>query len=203
MNYLIDIIVLVIIALFTFIGYKKGLINVAFKLISFVLAIVISLILYKPLSNFIINKTTLDDKLEVTIQDRLSSDVSKEEKDNILSNYYTHAKNASVSVLASNISKTIVNISCVLIVFIISKIILLFFKFGADLIAKLPIIKQFNSVGGFAYGLIKGFLFIYIVLAVVALLAPITNINNIINIINSSIITNIMYNNNLIFALFG
>ena len=60
MNYLIDIIVLVIIALFTFIGYKKGLINVAFKLISFVLAIVISLILYKPLSNYIINKTTLD-----------------------------------------------------------------------------------------------------------------------------------------------
>ena len=104
MNYLIDIIVLVIIALFTFIGYKKGLINVAFKLISFVLAIVISLILYKPLSNFIINKTTLDDKLEVTIQDRLSSDVSKEEKDNILSNYYTHAKNASVGVLPCHIN---------------------------------------------------------------------------------------------------
>lgn len=203
MTYLIDIIVLAIIALFTFIGYKKGLINVAFKLISFILAILISLILYKPLSNFIINKTTLDDQLEVTIQDRLSSNLSNEEKDNILSNYYTHAKNASTSVLASNISKTIVNISCVLIVFIISKLILLLFKFGADLIAKLPIIKQFNSIGGFAYGLVKGFIFIYIVLALVALLAPIANINNFINIINSSIITNIMYNNNLIFALFG
>ena len=59
MNYLIDIIILFIIALTTFIGYKKGLIKVAFKLVSFVLAIIISVVLYKPISSFIINKTTI------------------------------------------------------------------------------------------------------------------------------------------------
>ena len=55
MNYLIDLILIAIIALFTFIGYKRGLIKVAFGLVSFILAIAISVVLYKPVSNFIIN----------------------------------------------------------------------------------------------------------------------------------------------------
>ena len=203
MNYLIDIIILFIIALTTFIGYKKGLIKVAFKLVSFVLAIIISVVLYKPISSFIINNTTIDDNLETTILQRLSSsDTTKDEKENIISSYYSDIKNYSTNAMARSISTTIINIGCILVVFIISNLILLLFKFSGDLIAKLPIIKQFNSAGGFLYGLIKGFVIIYIFLAIVALIAPIADINNFIKIINSSIITNIMYNNNIILVLF-
>ena len=203
MNYLIDLIAIAIIALFTFIGYKKGLIKVAFGLVSFILAIVISVLLYRPISNFVINYTPFDDYIETTISERLESpETTDEETQNIVSNYYNNIKNASTSVISSGISKTIINVACMLIVFITVKIILLFFKFIGDLIAKLPLIKQFNTVGGFLYGLLKGFIIIYILLALLAILAPIININNIINIINSSIITNIMYNNNIIFILF-
>lgn len=204
MNYLIDLILIAIIALFTFIGYKKGLIKVAFGLVSFILAIVISVILYKPVSNFIIKYTPLDDYIESTISERLTdSETSKEETENMVSNYYNNIKNASTTVIASGISKTVINVSCMLVVFIVAKIILLFFKFIGDLVAKLPLIKQFNSAGGFIYGLLKGFVIIYILLAIIALLSPIININNIVSIINSSIITNIMYNNNIIFILFA
>ena len=203
MNYLIDIIILFIIALTTFIGYKKGLIKVAFKLVSFVLAIIISVVLYKPISSFIINKTTIDDNLETTILQRLSSsDTTKDEKENIISSYYSDIKNYSTNAMDSSITTTIINIGCILVLFIISNLILLLFKFSGYLIAKLPIIKQFNSAGGFLYGLIKGFVIIYIFLAIVALIAPIADINNFIKIINSSIITNIMYNNNIILILF-
>ena len=182
---------------------KKGLIKVAFKLVSFVLAIIISIVLYKPISSFIINKTTIDDNLESTISQRLSSsDTTKDEKENIISSYYSDIKNYSTNAMAHSISIAIINIGCILVVFIISNIILLLFKFSGDLIAKLPIIKQFNSAGGFLYGLIKGFLIIYIFLAIVALIAPVADINNFIKIINSSIITNIMYNNNIILILF-
>lgn len=204
MNYLIDLILIAIIALFTFIGYKKGLIKVAFGLVSFILAIIISVILYKPVSSFIIKYTPLDDYIETSVAERLtSSETTKEETENIVSNYYNNIKNASTSVIATGISKTVINISSILIVFIISKIILLFFKFIGDIIAKLPLIKQFNSAGGFIYGLLKGFVIIYIILAILAVLAPIIDINNIVSIINSSIITNIMYNNNIIFILFA
>lgn len=203
MNYLIDLIVLGILLISTFIGYKKGLIKVAFGLISFILAIVISILLYKPISNFIINNTQIDENIQQTIYTRLSSsDLTKEETNNIISNYYKNAKNASMTIISDSISKTIVNVGCIILVFIISNIILLFFRFSGDLIAKLPLIKQFNSAGGFIYGLLKGFIIIYVILAIISLLAPIINLNNLLKIINSSIITNIMYNNNLILILF-
>lgn len=203
MNYLIDLILIAIIALFTFIGYKKGLIKVAFGLVSFILAIVISIVLYKPMSTFIINYTPLDNYIESVVSERLDSpETTDEETENIVSNYYKNIKNASTSVISNGISKTIINIACILIVFIAVKIILLFFKFAGDLIAKLPLIKPINNAGGFIYGLLKGFIIVYILLAIIAILSPIININNVINIINSSIITNIMYNNNIIFMLF-
>lgn len=203
MNYLIDIILITIIALTTFIGYKKGLIKVAFGLISFLLAIVIAVVLYKPISGFIIKYTTLDDKIEETVESKIaSSDNVKEETDNFIANYYSDIKNASTAVIAKNISQIIINIGCMVIVFIISNIILLFFKFSGDLIAKLPLIKQFNSAGGFIYGLLKGFILVYILLALIAIASPVIEINQLIKMINSSIITNIMYNNNIIFILF-
>jgi len=204
MNYLIDIILLLIIAITTFIGYKRGLIKIAFKLVSFILAIVISIVLYKPISNFIINYTPIDNNLEQTIEHRLSkSDISKEETDNIISNYYTNFKTSSISIISENIARTIVNIGCMILVFLLSNIILLFFKFSGDLIAKLPLIKQCNSVGGFVFGLLQGFILIYVFLAVVAILSPVIEINEFIGLINSSIITNIMYNNNIILILFS
>ena len=204
MNYLIDLILIAIIALFAFIGYKKGLIKVAFGLVSFILALVISIALYKPISNFIINYTPLDDKIETTISERInSSSTSSEETNNIIGNFYSNIKTTTTTAVADGISKTIINIGCIIIVFIISNIILLFFKFSGDLIAKLPLIKQLNNAGGFIYGLLKGFIVIYLLLALIAIISPIVDINNLVNTINKSIITNIMYNNNIIFILFS
>ena len=204
MNYIIDIVLLAFVALPTFIGYKSGLIKVAFKLVSFVLALVLAVVLYRPISNFVIEHTSLDDAIEQTVQERLASpDTSEEEAENMVSNYYHSVKNASKAAMAKGISQTIIQIACILIVFIVSRIILLFFKLSGDLIAKLPLIKQLNSVGGFVYGLLLGFLIIYILLALISLLAPVANINSAIKLINSSILTNIMYNNNIILILFA
>ena len=204
MNYFLDLIIIAIIALSAFIGYKKGLIKVAFGLVSFILAIAVSVVLYKPVSNFIIEYTPLDNYIEETVAERLnSSDMSDEETKNIVSNYYNNIKNASTNVIADGISKTIINIGCMIIVFIISKIILLFFKFIGDLISKLPLIKQVNNAGGFLYGIIKGFLIVYILLAIIAILSPIININDLVVMINKTIITNIMFNNNIILILFS
>ena len=203
MNYLIDIILIAIIALITFIGYKRGLIKVAFKLISFLLAIVLAVVLYKPISNFIINSTPIDDNLKQAIEERLSSpDISDEETDNIVAAYYDNVKNSSTAATAKIISETIINVGCMIIVFVVSKLILLLFRFSGDLIAKLPLIKQLNSVGGFVYGILEGFVLVYILLALIAIMSPVFNMNQIINMINSSIIANIMYNNNIIFILF-
>lgn len=80
MAILIDLIVIGIIILSTFLGYKKGLIGVAFKIISFIIAILITLILYKPVSNLIIEKTTWDDAIQNVIYEKLAGTRSRRRK---------------------------------------------------------------------------------------------------------------------------
>ena len=198
MGILFDLGILLIIFISTIIGYKVGFIKVAFRLLSFILALVIALVLYKPISNLIIDHTSIPHKIETQISSRLSSE-DKSSTDNIVSNYYNNVKNYSTNVMAHNISITIVNISSVLLVFIITRFLLFFLKFSTDLIAKLPLIKQFNHIGGFIYGLIAGFFIVYFIFTVITLLAPLIDLSKILNLINSSIIGNIMYNNNIIF----
>lgn len=202
MSYLLDLGVILLIALFTFLGAKKGLIKVAFKIISFVLAILISFFLYKPVSNIIINNTSLHQKLEASINDRISSsDMTQKETNSLFSNYYKASKSATISIVARDVATIIINASVVLIVFIVSRIILGLFKFSGDIIAKLPLIKQVNHLGGFLYGLIKGFLIVYAAFAIISLSASLLDLNSFISLINASIISNIMYNNNLIFMI--
>ena len=198
MGILFDLGILLLIFISTIIGYKVGFIKVAFRLLSFILALVIALVLYKPISNLIIDHTSIPHKIETQISSRLSSE-DKSSTDNIVSNYYNNVKNYSTNVMAHNISITIVNISSVLLVFIITRFLLFFLKFSTDLIAKLPLIKQFNHIGGFIYGIIAGFFIVYFIFTVITLLAPLIDLSKILNLINSSIIGNIMYNNNIIF----
>ena len=198
MGILFDLGILLIIFISTIIGYKVGFIKVAFRLLSFILALVIALVLYKPISNLIIDHTSIPHKIETQISSRLSSE-DKSSTDNIVSNYYNNVKNYSTNVMAHNISITIVNISSVLLVFIITRFLLFFLKFSTDLIAKLPLIKQFNHIGGFIYGIIAGFFIVYFIFTVITLLAPLIDLSKILNLINSSIMGNIMYNNNIIF----
>ncbi len=198
MGILFDLGILLIIFISTIIGYKVGFIKVAFRLLSFILALVIALVLYKPISNLIIDHSSIPHKIETQISSRLSSE-DKSSTDNIVSNYYNNVKNYSTNVMAHNISITIVNISSVLFVFIITRFLLFFLKFSTDLIAKLPLIKQFNHIGGFIYGIIAGFFIVYFIFTVITLLAPLIDLSKILNLINSSIIGNIMYNNNIIF----
>ena len=97
MGILFDLGILLIIFITTIIGYKKGLIKVAFRLLSFILALVIALLLYKPISNLILDHTSIPNKIETQISTRLSSE-DKTSTDNIVSNYYSNIKNYSTNV---------------------------------------------------------------------------------------------------------
>ena len=54
MGVVIDIILIGVLASNIYLGYKRGLINVVFKLLAMIVALIITLILFKPISNLII-----------------------------------------------------------------------------------------------------------------------------------------------------
>ena len=68
----------------------------------------------------------------------------------------------------------------------------------ANLIAKLPILNQFNKVGGIVYGAIRGILVIYVVLLIVSFVGQINPQNKLHTEIQKSFIAKEMYSKNIV-----
>ena len=201
MAFIVDLIIIAIILLFTFLGYKRGLIKVAIKLCTFIIAIIIAFALYKPISNLVIENTGIDESIESAITDRIlpeGASVDDEvELSNDLPSVILENSENTVKGIATSFSNTIIETGCFLIIFIAVKIILKFVTVLADLIAKLPILKQFNALGGTIYGVLEGLFIVFVGFAIVSLIAPLLDIS-ILEAINSSILGSIFYNNNII-----
>ena len=198
---ILDLIVILIIALFTFIGYKQGLIKSAIKIASFFIAIIIALVLFKPVSTLVINNTTIDDKIENAIIEKITPEGMKPEDEasqatKIPQGFIVEANN-SIKDIANTTTIKIIEVCTVLVLYIIARIALKFVAALGDLIAKIPILKQFNKLGGTIFGLIKGLLIVYVILAVVYLISPLLK-EDTSNKIEKSMLTKNMYNNNLI-----
>ena len=201
MAFIVDLIIIAIILLFTFLGYKRGLIKVAIKLCTFIIAIIIAFALYKPISNLVIENTGIDESIESAITDRIlpeGASVDDEvELSNDLPSVILENSENTVRGIATSFSNTIIETGCFLIIFIAVKIILKFVTVLADLIAKLPILKQFNALGGTIYGVLEGLFIVFVGFAIVSLIAPLLDVS-ILEAINSSTLGSIFYNNNII-----
>lgn len=219
MSIIIDVIILAILALCIGFGYHKGLTGSLLKIVSFVLAIVVAFVLFKPVSNFIIEKTDWDDNLEQSIRDAIITEknetkveTTKDENQSmptIMVDYINkavedagnNAKETIVDATARDVAVTIVNAGVWVGLFLVARIILFFIKGLANLITDLPIIKQVDKTGGIIYGAIEALVIIYILLAVVSFISPLVSGTGIIEAMQKSYIGSIMYNNNLLLKL--
>lgn len=197
---ILDLIVILVIALFTFIGYKQGLIKVAIKIASFFIAIIIALVLFKPVSTLVINNTTIDDKIENAIIEKITPEgmkpEDKVEAQNLPSGIIKNT-NDSIKSIAETLTTKLIEICTILILYIVARIVLKFIAALATLIEKIPILKQFNKLGGTVYGLVKGVLIVYVVLAIIYLASPLLK-ENTSKKIEEARLTKMMYNNNII-----
>ena len=196
---LLDLIVILIIALFTFIGYKQGLVKIAIKVLAFFIALFIAVSLYKVVGNLIINNTNFDEKIENKILSKVLPE-NYEEKVSLLPDSLVESGGQTINNLAMTVSHKIVYYLTFLLLFILAKIFLQFVTILADLITKLPIIKQFDKLGGLIYGFIKGFLIVMVLFAFVSLLSPILD-EKYIETIDNSYLSKTLYDHNIIIGL--
>lgn len=215
----LDLIIIAIIALSTFLGYKQGLIGVAFKIVSFFIAIIITLVLYKPVTNLIINNTTWDENIETVIYEKLSrtkveegEKITKEETDlpGVVVNYINDGIENTIEqagenvakVISKDLSQSIIQIIVIVVVFVITRVLLIFAKVILEAVSELPIVKQFNEMGGIIYGVLRGGIIIFAILAIASFILPMINQTAILGCIDNSILTKFLYNHNIILMLF-
>lgn len=184
MGIIIDIVIILFILASIYLGYKKGLISLGIQLFAFIVSLIITLILYRPIGSMIINTTQLDEKLQEIIQVNAESVISEDSDNKITNELIESAKNGMLPDVSKSLAINIIYGVTMLVLFIVSRICLIFIKSLSDLIAKLPIINQFNKLGGVLYGLLRGLLITYAIVMIMNLMItfnPKGSLNEIMN----------------------
>ena len=217
MGIIVDLILVLVLLIFTFCGYKKGLTGSLLKLLSFVIAIVIAIALYKPVASYVNKNTQIDDKIKSSIVDIFdkqeerpqTEEENEDNKEGIkgiifkeisedIKNTASEAKTEIVNKSAEKITETVINIGAGIVIYLAARLILVVISFFIKGITELPVIKQVDKTGGIIYGFAQGMLIIYVVLGIISLIALAAPESSIVTAITKSAIGGMLYNNNLI-----
>ena len=209
-----DIVLIAIMGLCIFLGYWRGLIKVAVRVLGFVAALIVALILYIPVSNYIIDNTDAVINIQNVVQNKLYTAEEKQEENVVgeenfagqiekyIGDKTDEFKKNTSEVISKEVAVAVVRGLTWIGLFIVVRIIMLFIKLLADVIEEIPVIKQFNKAGGTIYGILEGFVITYAILAIISLTAPIVKENNkVVEQIEDSHVCKLMYENNIILKL--
>ena len=153
MSIIVDLVIIGIIALCTFIGYKRGLIKASIRIFSFFIAIIVALLLYRPVAGLIIDHTNIGNSIQSGITQSIlpegaNPDDEVEVDDSLLS-VIGDGLDSIAQTTVNNISEVlaiqIIELAVLIIIFVAVKIGLRFVTVLTDFITKIPILKQFNE----------------------------------------------------------
>ena len=204
-----DLIVILVLIGCIYIGYKRGLTQSLIRILSFAIAVCIAFMLFKPVSNIVIDSTNFDENIQTTIEEVFEKEDSNNEKQAETSPILEHVSNEVekataekkheiVRTSAEKLSRNIISILVFIALFLIARIALNFVKALANLLTKLPLLKQCDKIGGVVYGAAEGLLIIFITLALITLISTIVNRYEILEIINNSYITKYLNDYNIL-----
>lgn len=169
-----DIIALVFVLIVTFVMMKKGGIKAVVSLIGLVLSVVIASSVYPVLSETVY-KTDIPVTIEKTISETLSEgydNISWEAVDampvfirNAVRTDVDSRADDMVLTLSEAVTEVVINIMLFILLVIVTKLILAVLVKMLDLVAKLPVIKQFNALTGALCGLGMSLVIVWLVVA--------------------------------------
>lgn len=210
----VDLIALLIIVVYALIGFFRGFSEFLFQVISLLITIGVVFFAYKPVANVVMD-TQLDEKIYSVVYENLANtpiaegeEISTENTNmsegivSTINGYITEAKeNAEQNVLefvSNKITIIVVYAITAVALFVIVHLVLFFIRIALDIMGSMPLLREGNQVLGLVIGVVKGILLVYLLLALASGLSPILSQFGIIDAIESSKVSSILYNNNII-----
>ena len=213
---ILDIIIIALIVLGAFSGYKKGLVGVLVSFVGILLSIFLAFLLQTPLANYLENDTSIGKNINQTIQESLNkqlnanNDSSAENKNTAITSQ-DNVYNMTLKMLTNNneqgltveqssklITSFILKGISFITVFIIVFIICYILQMALNIVFELPILSSVNKLGGLGIGALKAFIKIIIIFAIISFASPLPLFNDLIKIIQNSTLGNLIYTNNII-----
>lgn len=205
------VIVLIIISSIYF-GYKRGIVNVGYKLLAIILSLLVSVVLYTPITYFIVNNTDLDEAIEEIIIKNATVNTEKGDNQNNNINDYLQkyakdvaqgTQNTVVESAAKPITINIIRIGVMIVLFLLTRVILVVLRMFTNIVTKIPILKQCNELVGLVYGILRGLVIVYGILAILYFVITMYGAISISDIIEKSYVTKFLFDNNLMLMLVG
>ena len=216
-----DLIVFAIIVLFAIIGLKRGFFITIIKIASFFVSVLIAIKLYPVLSK-VFQKTAVYLKIKASIlntllmkkQELTAGGGTEQASESLIDSLPLPEFLKSIidkgaasaaqgyAELADNVSSQLANLVCdivsVIVLFAAAMIAFVILKFIFKGIAKLPVFKQLDKIGGLALGAVEGLLYVYILLAVLMLFHSNPKFEKVFNSVENSLVAGSLYENNFI-----
>ena len=207
----VDLIILIIMVSSIFVGLKKGLISCIIDIAAVIVALILAILLCRPITNVVIENTNFDESLATTISQNIplsDTDFKVEANTNLpegIVNYINGitenvntSKEEAFNSIGVELASGIISVIVFIAIFVIVRLVLALIKVVSKIIDKIPLLSQVNKIGGAICGAIEGAIIIYAIFAVISMIAPVISNTNLLELIYNSNIGSMMYNNNLV-----
>ena len=211
----IDILLILVIALSAFIGYKKGFVKVIVKLGTFLIALVLAFLLQSSVAKFIGEDIGFKNTISTTVQNKLSDYAKSKEDDKktdikmlekTIDEINSAAEEKKAEVIqkwANNIADFILKGLSFIIIFFTVAIVMGIISLILNTVVKVPVLDTLNGVLGLGSAVILMVFRIMILLTIIYFMSPLEIVEPVINYINTSCITKLLYENNIIVSILG
>lgn len=205
-----DILILAILIIATFLGYKKGFLRTLTGVISIIISFVIAVSFSPQIEDFIKNTPVYEaiyENIEETIGTESEETTVSEKKTaklnmprDMIESIHKNAEDKKSEIknsMTEKIGEISVKILSIVFIFLIVRILLFVILGGFGLVKKLPFIGWFDRLLGAFFGFLRGFLVVYLLLVVVTVCASFNAQNGIVKTVKQSEFAKVMYNNNV------
>ncbi len=210
-NY-IDLLVIVVLLVSVFIGFKKGFLKTVTGLLAVMVSLILAITLHPYVSEYL-EKTPVYDTVYNTASSVLITpkettgkitdygagnlNLPREFTNNMQETIET-AKENTANKIAQTVAKASIKIISMLLIFIVARLLFFVVTLLAGIIKKLPLIGWGDSLLGALLGLIRGFLIVYIIFMAFTILASFSPENEWVRTIKYSEFAKILYNDNVL-----
>lgn len=202
-------------------GYSRGIINIVLSVVAMSVTSILAVILAAPVGAMVKATTPIYDNIydkvyeEMKEQDivdisglddlGLPEAISKNVKDNLKENGYDVDEKVDdfIQVAAKEVANAIFKSGIFLVLFIIIYIAVKILIHLADFVAKLPLIKEANKLGGCAFGVVFGIILVWVGCILLTAFSNHEWAKDMMAAINDNALLSFIYNNNFVSTLIG
>lgn len=160
---IIDFLIIFIILVFMGIGYYRGFFRVVMNLLEYLLSIFLAWQFWPNFAQFLNDKFFLNDFFHQVILNAMVKAIQSNLGDESI---IVPIESLDMPIIG-NMADMMVMLVAILVLFLIFKLLIKIVSFFVDKITKLPVLKEFNKIGGVIAGFVQGVIIVFISLAIV------------------------------------